>query len=111
MEPIGRLRSGETVALLRELTSVLLERRVLVLGHEHVSYAMLRRDVVVKLLVEHDRGRVQVGVQPLVLCWQIIILLFIHLFIDNILLSNTQRATSALLVNLRSSSCRLNACF
>ena len=71
---------------------------------------MLGRNVVMQLLVEHDRRCMQVCVEPLVLGRQIIVLLFIHFLVDDILLSDAQSATSALLVDFRSSSRRLNAC-
>ncbi len=93
------------------MAGILLELRVLILRHEHVSNTMLSRNVVVQLLVEHNRGCVKVRIQPLVLSRQIVVFLFVHLLVDNILLGDTQRTTSALLVNLRCPSCRFNACF
>jgi hypothetical protein len=84
---------------------------VLVLRHEHVSYAILRRNVVVELLIEHDRCGVQMGIETLVLRRQVVIFLFVHLLIDDILLSHAKGATSAFLVDLRSSTCRLDARF
>ena len=39
---------------------------------------------------------------------EVVVFLFVHFFVDNILLSNAQGATSTSLVNFRCSSCRLN---
>lgn len=108
-QPIACL--GERGAADGKLGTVLGERGalVLVLGHEHVSDAMLRGNIVMELLVKHDRCRVQVRVEALVLRGQVIVLLFVHFFIDDILLRYTQCTTSTLLVDLGSSTGRLNA--
>lgn len=49
------------------------------------------------------------GIQPLVLSGQVIILLLIHFLIDYILLGDAQGTACALLVNLRSATGRLDA--
>lgn len=82
---------------------------ILILGHEHVPHTVLGRNVIVQLLVEHDGSRVQMGIETLVLSGKVIILLFIHFLVDNILLRDAQSTTSSLLVNFRSSTRRFNA--
>ena len=51
----------------------------------------------------------QVGGQAAVLHGKVVIFFLIHLLIDDILLGNTERATSAALVNLGSATSRLDA--
>merc|ERR1712070_1110171 len=53
----------------------------------------------------------EVGGQTTVLHRQIVVLLFVHFFIDDILLRDAERATSATLVDLRSPSSRLDSRF
>ena len=101
---------GHLVGIGLELSTVclhLVARELLV--KEHVSDAVLCRDVVVQLAVEQPRGRLQMGIQPLVLGGQVIILLFVHLLVDDILLGDTQCTAGTLLVDLRSATGRLNA--
>lgn len=81
-------------------------RKLLV--QEHVSHTMLGRNVVVQLAVEEPRRRLQVGVEPLVLSGQVVVFLFVHLFVDNILLGDAQSTPRSFLVNLRCSTRRLN---
>jgi hypothetical protein len=77
------------------------------LVEEHVPHSVLGRDVVVQLAVEEPRRRLQVGIQSLILCRQVIVFFFVHLFINDILLGDAQRTTCPLLVDLRSSAGRL----
>lgn len=65
----GRHRRVQPVTgLSRVLHTIGLEGLILVLRHEHVPDSMLCRNVIVKLLVEHDGSGVQMGIQTLVLC-------------------------------------------
>jgi hypothetical protein len=70
---------------------------------------VLCRDVVVELAVEHQRTGVEVGTQPLILGRKILIFLLIHFFVDDILLGHAKATTRSLLMDLRSSTRRLNA--
>lgn len=80
------------------------------LVEEHVPDAMLGGNVVVQLPVEQPRRRLQVSVQSLVLCRKVVVLLFVHFLVDDILLGDAQGATGALLVDLGSATGRLDAC-
>ncbi len=61
--------------------------------------------------VEVGRARLQVGREASVLHRQVIVLFFVHLFVHDILLGDTQRAAGAALVNLRRPSSRLHTRF
>lgn len=50
------------------------------------------------------------SIQALVLGRQVIVFLFVHLLVDDILLGDAQGTAGALLVDLRSAAGRLNAC-
>lgn len=79
------------------------------LVEEHVSDAVLRGNVVVQLAIEQPRGSLEVGVESLVLSGQVIVFLFVHFLVDNILLGDAQSAASALLVDLGSATGRFDA--
>ena len=51
------------------------------------------------------------GSEATILQWKVIILLFVHLFIDNILFGDSERATSASFVNFGGATCRLYSGF
>ena len=109
VQPVVRLGERRGTVGRELLTKLRVSRAgVLILRHEQVANAMLRGNVVVQLLVEHDGGSVQMGIETLVLSRQIIILFFVHLLVDDILLSHAQGTAGALLVDLRSSTRRLN---
>lgn len=76
---------------------------------EHVSHAVLGCNVVMQFAVEEPGRSLQVSVESLVLSRQVIVLFFVHFFIDDVLLSNAQGTSCSLLVDLRCSTRRLNA--
>ena len=61
--------------------------------------------------VEVGRPRLEMGGEPSVLQWQIIVLFFIHLLVHDILLGDTKRAAGPSFVDLGRSSRRLHASF
>ena len=65
VEPVICLRIGTASG--RVLATQRLVRRILILRHEHVANTMLGSNVIVKLLVKHDRGGMQMSIQALIL--------------------------------------------
>jgi len=61
--------------------------------------------------VEVRRARLQVGREASILHRQVIVLFFVHLFVHDILLGDTQRATGAALVYLRRPPSRFHTRF
>lgn len=61
--------------------------------------------------VENVGGACDVGLQSAVLGWKVVILLFVHFFIDDILFGDAKTSASSFLVNLRCTSRRFNTSF
>ena len=106
----GPVHHGELVGIGLELGAVrlhLLAGELLV--EEHVPNTVLCRNVVVKLAVEQPGRGLQMGIQALVLGGQVIVLLLVHLLVDNILLGDAQCSSRPLLMDLGSTTGRLYA--
>lgn len=61
--------------------------------------------------IEVRRASLQVGGKPTILHGKIVVFFLVHLFIDHILLRDSQGASGTTFVDLRGSTSRLDSCF
>jgi hypothetical protein len=79
------------------------------LGVMHGSpHSDLGRNVVAQPPPELHGGGVEMGRESLVLHWEIVLLLFVHLLVDHILLRHAEGAARPLLVDFGRPLCRLH---
>ena len=99
---VHELRVGELIRIIAG------ERAV---GPTSGSHRNLLGDVGLQSSVQVDVLALEMGSESTVLHRQIVVVFFVHFFIDDILLRDAERAASATLVDLRSSSRRLDSRF